>query len=291
MTIVHLPVLGREVIEVLAPQRGGTYIDATVGLGGHSEMILDMIGQNGQVVGIDRDDEALKKAAVRLKDSRVILKKGAFSGMEAILHDAGIREADGVLFDLGVSMMQIRDLGRGFSFHSDERLDMRMDSSQPLTAWDVTNTYPERELERILKEYGEEPRARRVAGAIVRQRQKKSIDTCSELGELVSRTLGRGGRIHPATRTFQALRIEVNRELDELKGGLEASVRMLRKGGRLCVISYHSLEDRIVKNFIRDKAKSGIVAPLVKKPLVPSQEERRLNPSSRSAKLRGAERL
>ena len=291
MEIVHLPVLAREVIEVLAPHRGGIYIDVTAGLGRHSEMIVAESGQDGMVVGMDRDEQALKRAAERLNDSRVLLKKAAFSRMESALHAEGIREADGILFDLGVSMMQLRDLARGFSFLSTERLDMRMDNSQEFSAWDVVNSFPEQEIVRLLREYGEEFRAARVARAILGARTRKTIDTCQELADIVSRALGRSGRTHPATKTFQALRITVNRELEELKEGLEASLRMLRKGGRLCVISYHSLEDRIVKNFIRDNAKAGRLNQLMKKPVVPSKEEMRLNPSSRSAKLRGAERL
>lgn len=291
MTITHLPVMSREVIEVLAPVAGGIYVDATVGLGGHSEMILEKIGQGGKVIGIDRDDNALALTAERLQDSRLILKKGSFSDMESILHSQDMNAADGVLLDLGVSMMQLKDLGRGFSFHSNERLDMRMDSSQELSAWDVVNGYSERELVRILKEYGEEYRAMKIVRSITHERNKKSIDTCAELAEIISRSIGRHGKAHPATKTFQALRIEVNRELDELKKGLDASLRILRKGGRLCVISYHSLEDRVVKHFIKENAKADIVKQLLKKPLIPGIDEIRANPSSRSAKLRGAEKL
>jgi len=279
------------VIEVLAPVEGGIYVDATVGLGGHSEMILEKIGQSGRVVGIDRDENALARAAERLRDSRLILKKGSFSDMETILHSEGIAGADGVLLDLGVSMMQLKDLDRGFSFLSNERLDMRMDRSQERSAWDVVNGYPEKELVRILREYGEEYRAMKIVRSIIQYRNKKRIDTCAELAEIIFRAIGRTGKVHPATKTFQALRIEVNRELDELKKGLDASVRILKKGGRFCVISYHSLEDRVVKHFIRDNAKAEIVNPLQKKPLTPGIAEIRANPSSRSAKLRGAEKL
>ena len=291
MPVDHLPVLLREVLEVLDLHEGGTYIDATVGLGGHSEMIVKMIGQDGRVIGLDRDEEALKRAAERLKDSRVLLKKAAFSQMEEAVQSLGIHVADGVLFDLGVSMMQLKDMARGFSFLSEDRLDMRMDSRQQLSGWDVVNSYSEKELIRILKEYGEEFRAARIVRAIAGSRTKKTIDTCADLAGIISRVMGRSGRTHPATRTFQALRIEVNRELHELAAGLEESLRMLKKGGRLCVISYQSLEDRIVKNFIRDNAKAGRVNQLTKKPLIPSREEMRQNPSSRSAKLRGAEKL
>jgi len=254
-------------------------------------MMLKKIGQNGRVIGLDRDEEALKRTAGRLGDSRITLKKTAFSNMEEGMHSLGIQEADGILFDLGVSMMQLKDAVRGFSFLSGERLDMRMDSSQPSSAWDVVNTYSEQELVRILREYGDEFRAARIVRAIMRSREEKTIDTCAELADLVSRAVGRSGRTHPATRVFQALRIEVNRELDELKAGLVSSLRLLKQGGRLCVISYHSLEDRIVKNFMRDNAKAGHVRQLTKKPIVASREEMRMNPSSRSAKLRGAEKI
>ncbi|MHB8881919.1 MAG: 16S rRNA (cytosine(1402)-N(4))-methyltransferase RsmH [Thermodesulfovibrionales bacterium] len=291
MTTDHLPVLIREAVELLSPVEGGTYIDATVGLGGHSEVLLGMIGQNGRVLGIDRDEEALRRTALRLPDDRLILKRGSFSDMEALLAEAGIAGADGLLLDLGVSMMQLKDLERGFSFNSGERLDMRMDQRQPVSAWDVVNTYPDKELIRVLKEYGEEYRAPRIVRALGMARQKKTIDTCSELADIIERSVGRTGRTHPATRTFQALRIEVNREMEELRKGLTASLRILKQGGRFCVISYHSLEDRIVKHFIKENAQQMLVRPLTKKPLVPDATEMRQNPSSRSAKLRGAEKL
>ncbi len=291
MTIEHLPVLSREVIETLSPVEGGTYIDATVGLGGHSEEILKLIGAHGRVIGIDRDDEALKRSRVRLRDGRALLRRGRFSEMEDLAHAEGIQEVDGVLLDLGVSMMQFKEPGRGFSFRSGERLDMRMDASQALTAWDVVNNYSEKDLVRILKEYGEEFRAPRIARAIVNYRNRKTIDIGAELADIVYSVYGGRGRTHPATKTFQALRIEVNGEIEELRKGLEASLKILKKGGKLCVISYHSLEDRVVKNFIRDRAKEGLLKPLSKKPVVPSLRETRENPSSRSAKLRGAEKI
>lgn len=291
MTTTHLPVLVREVVELLSPREGETFVDATVGLGGHSEVLLEKVGQNGRVIGIDRDDEALKRTAERLHDSRLVLRKGSFSQIAGLLSAEGITEVDGVLLDLGVSMMQLRDLPRGFSFTSSERLDMRMDRDQDVSAWDVVNTYPEKELIRILREYGEEYRAARIVRWIAEARSNKTIDTCDELASLVERSIGRSGRTHPATRTFQALRIEVNQEMEELRTVLDKSLGVLRKGGRLCVISYHSLEDRIVKHFIRDNAKEMVLTPLVKKPVTPGIEEVRVNPSSRSAKLRGAEKL
>ncbi len=291
MTIRHLPVLSGEVIELLSPVTGGTYVDATIGLGGHSAEILKLIGPNGRIIGIDKDREALNRTRERLRDDRVTLKRGSFSEMEEVVHSEGVHEVDGVLFDLGVSMMQLKDAGRGFSFHSVERLDMRMDTSQELTAWHVINSYSEKDLVRILREYGEEFRAPRIARAIAAHRSRKKIDTCAELADIVSAVYGGRGRTHPATKTFQALRIEVNGEIGELTRGLDSSLRILKRGGRLCVISYHSLEDRAVKNFIRDRAREGVLRPLSKKPIVPGPAEARENPSSRSAKLRGAERI
>jgi len=291
MTITHLPVLLKEVVDLLSPKEGGTCVDATIGLGGHAEVLLEKVGQKGRVVGIDRDDEALKRTAARLHDDRLILRKGSFSDMAGLLRAEGIQEVDGILLDLGVSMMQLRDLQRGFSFTASERLDMRMDREQAVSAWDVVNTYSEKELVRILREYGEEYRAARIVRWIAEARSNKTIDTCDELAALVERSIGRSGRTHPATRTFQALRIEVNREMAELKTVLQEALGVLKTGGRICVISYHSLEDRIVKNFIRDNAKNKVLTMLVKKPVTPGIEEIRANPSSRSAKLRGAEKL
>jgi 16S rRNA (cytosine1402-N4)-methyltransferase len=279
-----------EVIAMLDPRQNGIYIDATVGPGGHSEKILKKIGSEGRLIGIDRDNEALKRAEKRLSDKRVMLKRGSFSDMESLLHEAGFSEADGILFDLGISMIQMKNLERGFSFTSDDRLDMRMNREQKSSAWDVVNRYPGKDLERILREYGEERFSGKIARAIVRWRSKKPIDTCSELSAIVAGEFRGRGKFHPATRTFQALRIEVNRELEELKDGLEASLKLLRKGGRLCVISYHSLEDRIVKHFLADNSRKGLFRIITRKPMVPSPEEVRFNPASRSAKLRAAVR-
>ena len=278
-------------MEMLDIRENGTYVDATVGLGGHAAAVLSRLGSSGRLVGIDRDENALGYARQRLGNNRVALKKGSFSGLQDILLSLDIHKVDGILFDLGVSMMQLKGMERGFSFLSDSRLDMRMDTEQELTAWDIVNKYPEKEMERILREYGEDPYAKRTAKTIVFNRMKKKIDTCRELADIISKACGRRGKIHPATRAFQALRIEVNREMDELKNGLASAVNMLTSDGRLCVISYHSLEDRIVNNFIRESAREGVLKILTKKPLTPAYEEVRRNPSSRSAKLRGAEKL
>ncbi|MCE5312445.1 MAG: 16S rRNA (cytosine(1402)-N(4))-methyltransferase RsmH [Nitrospiraceae bacterium] len=288
---VHVPVLFREALEMLDVKKSGIYIDATVGLGGHSAGILSAAGQSATLLGIDRDDAALAKASERLADKRAVLRKGSFGDLAEIASEEGISSVDGILFDLGTSMLQMKDMQRGFSFMSDERLDMRMDADQRLTAWDVINRYTQEELERVIREYGEEPFARRIARAVVSARKIKSIDTCSELGSLIQKACGRHGKTHPATRTFQALRIEVNRELEQLRKGLAESIGLLKHGGRLCVISYHSLEDRIVKNFLRDSAREGRLKVLTKKPLVPQRDEVRQNPSSRSAKMRGAEKI
>jgi len=289
--IVHLPVMVKEAIKVLNPIPGGIYIDATIGPGGHAEEILKLIGSEGKLVGIDRDDEALRVARKKLFNERLILKKGNFSDMENLLHRDGISEVDGILFDLGVSMMQMKDPERGLSFTSDKRLDMRMDREQELSAWDIVNRYPEKDLEKILREFGEERLSRKISEAIVRKRRIKPIDTCSELSGIVERLYRRRGRVHPATKTFQALRIEVNNELDELRRGLDSSLRLLKKGGRLCTISYHSLEDRIVKHFMAQSSKRGLLRVMTKKPMPPGSEELRSNPSSRSAKLRAAEKI
>lgn len=280
----------REVIEILKPKPGGLYIDATFGLGGHSAEILRHLGQDGRIIGLDRDEEALRLANNRF-DERVTLRKGNFSDLKDIAAETGIENADGVLMDFGVSMMQFKDLSRGFSFNSEEPLDMRMDKTQGVKAEDIVNVYPEKELERILLVYGEERLSRKIARAIIEYRAKKKIKTCRELAELVLAVYGGRGRQHPATKTFQALRIAVNDEINEIYRGLEAAAGLLKREGRLCVISYHSLEDRAAKNFIRDAGKKRLLKILTKKPLRPAYEETRANPSARSAKLRGAERL
>lgn len=283
--------MAREVVEMLNISPGGTYVDATVGLGGHAERLLALMNAEGRIVGIDRDEDALALAGKRLADPRVVLRKGKFSELQGLLRADAIEKVDGVLFDFGVSMMQFKDMTRGFSFTSDERLDMRMDRSQSLTAEGIVNTWPEKELERIFVEYGEEQRAPKIARAIRAHRAKKRIATCRELAEIVSSVYGARGKHHPATRTFQALRIAVNDELGEISKGLEESLGVLKRGGRLCAISYHSLEDRAVKNFMRNAGKEGLVRILTKKPLAPSHEETMMNASARSAKLRGAERI
>lgn len=275
----------RQVIDFLNLHKGGVYVDATVGPGGHSSEILKLIGEHGRLIAVDRDEEALRVASQRLMDKRCDLTKARFSELEDVLGDI---KADGILFDFGLSMKQIKDSGRGFSFLKDESLDMRMDMTQTLKADDIVNSYPEREIERILREYGEERFSSKIARRIVSQRPIKST---IELSRIIEGVYPGRGRIHPATRSFQALRIAVNNELDEIQEGLDVSLKILKREGRLVAISYHSLEDRIVKNFIRTAQRQGTLSMLTKKPVTPDEAECRTNPSSRSAKLRAGERI
>ncbi len=287
----HIPVMVKEVIQLLNINKDGIYVDATLGCGGHSIEILKKLGSKGLLIGFDRDAEAIECARDIIDDERVIFKKANFSQIVDVLKELGVEEIDGILFDLGISMLQIKDLSRGFSFNSPETLDMRMDQSLPLRAWDVVNKYPEYKLIQIFKDYGDEPFSKRIAKEIVKQRQKKTIDSCKELADLVKKIIPKKGNIHPATQVFQAIRMEVNRELEELKEGLKKAMQVLKKGGRIVVISYHSGEDRIVKTFFREEEKGGNIFILTKKPIFPSLEEITKNPSSRSARLRGGEKL
>ncbi len=283
----HEPVMVAEVLRFLTPGPGKLIVDATVGTGGHAEAILE---RGARLIGIDRDPSALDLARRRLArfEGRCRLVQGNFRDLEGILAGLDAGPVDGVLFDLGVSSAQLGDAGRGFSFLKEGPLDMRMDPSQPLTAHEIVNRWPEWEIARILREYGEERYARRIARAIVRARP---IETTTELAEVVARCYPPGRhRIHPATRTFQALRIAVNDELSALREGLLAAIRALRPGGTVVTISFHSLEDRIVKRTLRQRWIAGEVEILTKKPLVPSAEEVARNPRARSAKLRAARR-
>ncbi|WP_420264800.1 16S rRNA (cytosine(1402)-N(4))-methyltransferase RsmH [Candidatus Magnetominusculus dajiuhuensis] len=290
---IHCPVMVDEVMELLDVKRDGVYVDGTLGMGGHAEVLLKRLGADGRVIGVDKDEEALMFAAQRLQDCRVSFVRDDFSRVGDIVKDCGYDTGvDGILLDLGMSMCQVKDMARGFSFNSDYRLDMRMDNRAPLTAWEVVNRYKMEKIEEILKEYGEETRGAKIARAIVAQRKRRSIDTCRELASLVEDVYGGRGRTHPATQTFQALRIYVNGELAALKGALEGSGAVLRAGGRLCVISYHSLEDRLVKNFFRQEKANGHFRVLTVKPITPSAAESgERNPAARSAKLRGGQKL
>ncbi len=289
--MIHRAVLVEQVIDLLAIKHNGTYVDGTIGSGGHSQEILKRLGSQGRIVGIDRDEDAIKIAEESLKDSRVSLVKGNFSNMRMILHERGWGQVEGVLLDLGVSMMQLKSPERGFSFYSDAPLDMRMDKSLPLSAWEVVNRFRAHKLEEVIRNYGEEGRYRKIVQAIVKERKKGTINTCRELAQIIVHVYGGKRRIHPATKTFQALRIFINNELSSLSDALRESLVVLKKGGRVCVISYHSLEDRIVKNFMREQSKKGMMKILTKKPITPSFIEKSENRSSRSAKLRGGEKL
>jgi 16S rRNA (cytosine1402-N4)-methyltransferase len=289
MANVHLPVMSGEVVESLSIRKGGVYVDATVGPGGHSEFLLKSLDPDSTLVCLDRDAETLGLAKERLRDPRCRFGHARFSQMRAALSSMGISSVQGVLMDLGVSMLQLRSHERGFSFDSGEALDMRMDRSEPLTAKTVVNEWPEEELARVIFEYGEERRSRRIASAICFARRRSPIRTGKALAEVIERAIGKTGRVHSSTRTFQALRIAVNRELDELNAGLAEATSLLARKGRLVVIAYHSLEDRCVKLYMRAEAKQGRLKLITKKPAVPQRAELRENPSARSAKLRAAE--
>ena len=293
----HVPVLLKLAIEFLAVRRGGTYIDATLGLGGHSWEIAKLLGPKGHLIGVDKDPSALERARERLTNPpppaaagewpKVDLVHASFA--EVAQHVAPA-SADGLLADLGVSSMQLEDAARGFSFQADGPLDMRMDPHSGLTAEQVVNRCDERELADAIYEFGEERRSRRIARAIVRSRPIRTTQQLVEVVSAAARSM-KHERIHPATRTFQALRIFVNRELDDLKALLEAAPTVLKPGGRLVVISFHSLEDRIVKDALRDGAKQGWYRLLTKKPVTAGEEEIDRNPRSRSAKMRAAEKV
>jgi len=297
----HVPVLLKEAIDFLAVRRGGTYIDATVGLGGHSLEIAKRLGAPGHLIGLDKDPKALEIAKSVLSRTSHVAREAAEGWPEIELihgsfadlaHDERRETHDGILADLGVSSLQFGDPARGFSFQAEGPLDMRMNPMSEPTAEQVVNQFDERELADLIYEFGEERRSRRIARAIVRSRP---ILTTAQLAAVIStaaRPMNQAERrIHPATRTFQALRIFVNRELDDLRKLLEAAPQLLTPGGRLVVISFHSLEDRIVKDAMREGAKLGKYKLLTKKPVTPSDEEIASNPRARSAKLRAAERI
>lgn len=295
MSEYHRPALLAELLEVLQPAFGMVIVDGTVGGGGHAEAVLEMVEGRAKLIGMDRDWEALGAASERLErfGDAVTLVHGKFSDLEAILNGAGVEHPELIYFDLGVSSHQLDKAERGFSFLKDAPLDMRMDQREGETAADLLNRLPEKELEDIFRGLGEERFARRVAKEVVRRREQgRSVGRTRELAELLEAALGRKRqRVHPATRIFQALRIAVNHELEELFKGLGSSLKRLSPGGRMAVISYHSLEDRMVKNFFRDNARAGLLKLLTRKPLRPGAEEVGLNPRARSARLRAAERI
>jgi 16S rRNA (cytosine1402-N4)-methyltransferase len=289
-----MPVLAAEVLDWLRPERGGLFVDCTLGMGGHAKALLEAGAT--RLLGLDRDPEALAQARTVLAPwhDRVELVHADYRDLESVLNASGIDLIDGALADLGVSSWQLERPGRGFSFQRDEPLDMRMDQTQGDTAAELVARADERELADTIYAYGEERYSRRIARAIVRARAERPIDTTGRLAAIVRRAVPRRGplRIDAATRTFQALRIWVNRELDGLDAFLRAATGRLRAGTRLVVITFHSLEDRIVKHTLRALAADRpFIQVLTKKPIVPSDDELARNPRARSAKLRAAERI
>lgn len=311
MEFSHASVMPAEVVAALNCRAGGVYLDGTLGGGGHAAEILKATGPDGVLIGIDRDADALKAAALALApySGRFTLVKNEFRNMAGVLDSLGIDGVDGIVLDLGVSSYQFDTPERGFSFRFDSRLDMRMDAEQELSAFELVNGCDREELERIFREYGEERHSWMIAGAICRARAIKPVETTGDLAAIILAGVPKklqSRDIHPATRVFQALRIAVNDELAGLEQGLAEGVKALRTGGRIVVISFHSLEDRIVKNMFKDLASSCICPPRIpkcvcgkksvvrivtKKALTPSAEELGTNPRARSAKLRAAEKI
>ena len=311
MELGHLPVLAEEVMQMLAPRPGSLHVDGTVGGGGHTERILEAASPDGRVLGLDADPAAIARTGERLArfGDRLVLRQANFRDLAAVAPEAGFPAVDGVLLDLGLSSFQLADPERGFSFRADGPLDMRFDPGVGRPAAALLAELDEAELGDIFRRYGEEPHARRIASAVVTTRSTTPVETAEAFASLVERVVprrpGRAGRIHPATRVFQALRIAVNGELDALEVALGAAVGLLRPGGRLVVLAYHSLEDRIVKRFIAGEQR-GCVCPVevpicvcghkprmrsLGKSQTPSAAEIHANPRSRSARLRGAERV
>lgn len=298
----HIPVLLNEVMDALQVKPDGRYIDCTVGAGGHSAAILE---RGGRVLGIDIDPQAIDTAQKSLSSygDRINLINNSFDNLDKVCSETNFSPVDGILFDLGLSSLQIADAERGFSFRNEGPLRMSFDPSAELTAETIVNDYPETELAKIIRDYGEESRSKAIARAIVANRP---ISTTIQLSAIVSKVVGFHGRIHPATKTFQAIRIAVNRELERVKSALKQAVNILIVGGRLVVISFHSLEDRLVKEFMRMEAADCVCPPrtpacvcnhharfklITKKVITPSSAEVEANPLSRSAKMRVAERI
>lgn len=303
---MHVAVMLREVIDFLGVGAGGTYVDGTLGGGGHAKAILEAMGTSGVLIGIDRDSEAVDRAREILKryNDRIHLAVGNYTEMSNIAKRSGYAKVNGILLDIGISSWQLDDPERGFSFQKDGPLDMRMDRSCRTNAEDIINSSSEDELTRIFAEYGEEKKSRLIARRIVEERGKGKIKSTLMLAGIIEKSVKRDGRIHPATRVFQALRIAVNGELDCLEKGLSEGLRLLDAKGRFAVITFHSLEDRIVKKFFakhigrmeslqqggaRHIVEQPAVVPITKKPITPSEDEIAANPRARSAKLRVVE--
>lgn len=310
MEFKHISVLKNECIEGLKIRPDGVYVDGTLGGAGHALEVCRRLGPDGRFIGIDQDEAAVKNGYEKLGEfENVTIVRDNFQNFSGIMETLGVKAVHGVLLDLGVSSKQLDDGERGFSYMQDAELDMRMDQRAPLTARDVVNTYPEEELRRILTEYGEERWSARIAEFIAKERQQKPIETTGELVRIIKEAVPKGARQdgpHPAKRSFQALRIEVNHELDILEKSIRSMAEYLAPGGRICIITFHSLEDRIVKQTFRSLenpctcpkdfpvcicGKKPVVRVITRKPIVPDAEEIEANPRSRSAKLRIAERV
>ncbi len=291
--MIHTPVLKKEVIEYLNVRENLNYIDATIGEGGHAIEILKRNGPQGKLLGIDWDPEILKEAEKNLKEfkKRIMLVNENFKNIKKVVKEKKFEKIKGILFDLGISSWHLEKSKRGFSFRKDEPLDLRYSPHGYFPAREIINSYPEEAIEKILKEFGEEEESKRIAHAIVKTRQKEPILSAKKLGEIVKKTKIKKSKIHPATKTFLALRLFLNEEIENLKEGLKSAFDVLEKRGRLVVISFHSLEDRETKNFFHKKEKIGEAKVLTKKPVVPSFEEILKNPRSRSARLRALEKL
>ncbi len=295
--MLHTSVLLHESVDNLNLSEGEIFVDGTLGSAGHSALIAERLGDSIEIIGLDRDPQALERSEERLRtlSSNIFLRKASFRNMDTVLHDLGVSGVDGILLDLGISSDQIESSGRGFTFQKDEPLLMTMDNDDSgVTAQTILNTWGEDTLELILKGFGEEKFAWRIAKEIVHRREIKPFVTTFDLIEAVRAATPAAyhrGRIHPATRTFQALRIAVNQELDALTEGIEKGFDLLNPEGRMAVISFHSLEDRIVKQAFREKSNKGFGKLITKKPISPSDEEMSVNPRSRSAKLRVIEKL
>lgn len=311
MEFKHVPIMLDQVLENLDIKADGVYVDGTLGGAGHSNEIIKKLSSGGRLVGIDQDDDAIRTAGARLQKykDRVDIVKANYVNMNPVLDELGIGKVDGILLDLGVSSYQFDNADRGFSYRMDASLDMRMDRSSDYTAEDIVNDYSEAELRRIIKDYGEEKFAGRIAAEIVRTREKGRIKTTFELNDIISRAIPAAARRHgghPSKKTYQAIRIELNNELSVLSDSIDGMIERLKPGGRLCIITFHSLEDRIVKNAFKNAENPCTCPPefpvcvcgkkpkgrvITRKPIEADEKEREINPRSTSAKLRVFEKI
>jgi len=290
----HIPVMAEESADALVSDPDGFYVDCTAGLGGHMSLLLEKkLGPAGRVAGIELDPEAAEQARANLAryGARAAVYTGSYTQAESLLRAAGVNEVSGAFFDFGVSSLQLDSARRGFSFMADGPLDMRFSPLTRLTAADIVNTWPAEQLERILRQYGEERAARRIAAAIVSAREKAPLKTTLELAAVVEGACPRTGHTHPATRTFQALRIVVNAELENVQAGIRVAAKLVKPGGRIAALSFHSLEDRIVKREFAALEAGGAWRRILRKAVSPTEKEQAENPRSRSAKLRAVERI